>query len=76
MFTEGTMADDALARDPNPIPYESPRYRRWADLDGNGLIEGPIELRPLYLQAATDFSQPLFLYGPPRIVRLGFEFLF
>jgi len=70
------MADQALARDPNPIPYESPRYRRWADLDGNGLIEGQAELRPLYLQAATDFSQPLFLYGPPRIVRLGFEYLF
>jgi hypothetical protein len=70
------MADEAFIRDPNPIPYESPRYRRWADLDGNGLIEGPGELRPLYLEAATDFSQPLFLYGPPRIVRLGFEFLF
>lgn len=70
------MADEALASNPNPIPFESPRYRRWADLDGNGLIEGSAELRPLYLQAATDFSQPLFVYGPPRIVRLGFELLF
>jgi hypothetical protein len=70
------QATEAYQRDPSPIPYESPRYRSWADVDGNGLIEGQAELLPLYLQAATDFNQPVFIYGPPRIVRLGFEFLF
>jgi len=57
-----------------PVDFAADRIS--GDLDGNGLIDGPGELRPLYLQAATDFSQPLFLYGPPRIVRLGFEVLF
>ena len=33
---------------PEPIPYESPRYRRWADTDGDGLIAGQSELLPLY----------------------------
>jgi hypothetical protein len=28
---------------------------------------------PLYLSAARDYSQPLFAYGPPRLIRLGFE---
>lgn len=39
-------------------------------------IEGRDELFPLYLAAAQDFTQPLFAYGPPRLVRLGVEFLF
>jgi hypothetical protein len=70
------MADSAYAAHPEPIPYESPRYRRWADLDNNGLVDGPAELKPLYLLAAQDFSQPLFAYGPPRLVRLGMEVRF
>jgi hypothetical protein len=69
------LADQAYAAHPEPIPYESPRYRRWADIDNNGLVEGA-ELRPLYLAAAQDFSQPIFFYGPPRLVRLGMEMTF
>ena len=31
---------------------------------------------PLFLAAARDFAQPLFAYGPPRLMRLGVEFVF
>ena len=31
---------------------------------------------PLFLAAARDFSQPLFVYDSPRLVRLGVEVLF
>jgi hypothetical protein len=34
------------------------------------------ELLPLYERAAQDFLQPLFAYGPPRLVRLGVSFDF
>jgi len=68
-------ADAAYQAHPEPIPYESPRYRRWADLDGNGVVQGA-ELPPLYLAAARDYYQPLFAYGPPRLIRLGFEVIF
>jgi len=70
------LADSAFAAHPEPISYESSRYRRWADLDNNGILEGIGELGPLYLSAARDFSQPLFSYGAPRLIRLGAEFLF
>jgi hypothetical protein len=60
---------------PEPIPYESPRYRAWADDDGNGEIAGA-ELMELFVAAARDFHQPLFAYGQPRLVRLGFEVVF
>jgi hypothetical protein len=70
------LAEDAYEAHPEEIPYESPRYRAFADVDGNGYIEGREELFPLYLAAARDFTQPLFAYGPPRLVRLGVEFLF
>jgi outer membrane receptor protein involved in Fe transport len=70
------LAEDAYQAHPEEIPYESPRYRAFADLDGNGYIEGREELFPLYLAAAEDFTHPLFAYGPPRLVRLGVEFLF
>ncbi|MGH7644544.1 MAG: TonB-dependent receptor plug domain-containing protein, partial [Gemmatimonadales bacterium] len=69
-------AEAAYATHPEPIPYESPRYRAWADLDRDGRIQGRSELFPLYLAAAQDFYQPLFGYGPPRVVRLGVELLF
>ncbi len=69
-------ADSLYQLHPEPIPYESPRYRGWADLDHNGYVDGPTELKPLYLDAARDFTQPLFVYGPPRQVRLGVEVLF
>jgi hypothetical protein len=42
----------------------------------DGYIAGRDELFPLYLAAARDFTQPLFAYGPPRLVRLGVEVLF
>ncbi len=67
------LADSAYRANPAPIPYESPRYRRWADLDGNGYVEGATELQPLFLAAARDASQPLFAYGAPRLLRLGVE---
>jgi hypothetical protein len=67
------LADQAYQAHPEAIPYESPRYRPFADLDNNGLIEGPAELMPLYLAAARDYSQPLFAFGPPRVIRLGLE---
>ena len=70
------LADNAFLAHPEPIPYESPRYRSNADLDHNGYVEGPGELMPLYLAAARDFSQPLFFYDSPRLVRLGVEVLF
>ena len=69
-------AQDAYAANPDPIPYESPRYRRWADVNGDGYVAGAGELMPLYLAAARDFGQPLFAYGPPRLLRLGVEFAF
>jgi outer membrane receptor protein involved in Fe transport len=61
---------------PYAIPFESPRYREWADLDGNGRIEGQAELLPLYDRAARDFYQPLFSYGTPRLVRIGLDLTF
>ena len=70
------LAQEAYEAHPEEIPYESPYYRASADLDGNGYIQGPDKLLPLYLAAAKDFTQPLFAYGPPRLVRLGVEFLF
>ncbi|MDH5195617.1 MAG: TonB-dependent receptor, partial [Gemmatimonadota bacterium] len=62
------LAQDAYAAGPAAIPYESPAYRPEADLDGNRLLEGD-ELLPLYRRAARDFLQPLFAFGPPRLVR-------
>src|ERR1019366_5389396 len=41
------MAQGAYNANPNPIPYESPRYRRFADLNGDGIISGATELMPL-----------------------------
>ncbi len=70
------LADSAYRAHPEPIPYESPRYRAFADVDGNGLIEGQAELMPLFLAAARDFTQPLFSFGPPRTLRLGLELAF
>ena len=70
------MADSAYAAHPEPIPYESPRYRRWADTDNDGMVDGSAELMPLYVSAAEDYAQPLFAYGPPRLVRLGMEVRF
>jgi hypothetical protein len=66
------LAQDSYNANPSPIPYESPRYRPWADLDGNGYVEGQ-ELQALYLAATRDFVQPVFFYGPPRLLRLGVE---
>jgi hypothetical protein len=71
--------DSAAARayraHPEPIPYESPRFRPWADTDGDGTLRGA-ELEALYHRAAQDYHQPLFAYGAPRLVRLGIEVIF
>ena len=70
------LAEQAYEAHPEPIPYESPRYRSAGDLNGNGVIEGRDELLPLYVAAARDVTTPIFAYGTPRLVRLGMEFLF
>ncbi|HJS47993.1 MAG TPA: TonB-dependent receptor [Gemmatimonadales bacterium] len=75
-LTEDRLAEEAeraYQANPGPIPYESARYRPWADADGNGVLQGRDELYPLYLSAARDYFQPLFAYGPPRLLRLGVE---
>lgn len=72
---EARAATDAFNAHPEAIPYESPRYRAWADANQDGQVAGT-ELQVLYLSAARDFYQPLFAYGPPRLVRLGFEVIF
>ena len=71
-----SMAQSAYAANPEPIPYESPRYRAWADLNHDGYVSGPAELMPLYLDAARDYTAPLLYYGPPRLLRLGIELIF
>lgn len=71
-----SLAQAAYDAHPEPIPFESPRYRSYADTDGNGLIEGEAELLPLYVRAARDYSAPIFYYGSPRLFRLGFELMF
>ncbi len=70
------IAETAYQANPGTIPFESARYRRFADLNNDGAISGREELFPLYLSAARDFSQPLFVYGPPRQVRFGVELTF
>jgi len=70
------MAQAAYTSHPEAIPYESPRYRAWADLNHDGYISGQAELMPLYLAAARDFTQPIFEYGPPRLFRIGIELEF
>jgi len=67
------MADAAYRAHPEPIPYESPRYRPAADLNRDGVIAGAAELLPMYEAAARDFTQPVFFYGTRRLLRLGME---
>ncbi|HEX9393077.1 MAG TPA: TonB-dependent receptor [Gemmatimonadales bacterium] len=71
-----SLAEAAYEAHPEPIPYESPRYRSYADLNGDGYIAGRAELFPLYQAAARDFTQPLFFYGAPRVMRIGVEYEF
>ena len=66
----------AYQANPEVIPFESPRYRSWADTNHDGYLAGQAELLPLYEAAARDYYQPLFYYGPPRLVRLGVELIF
>jgi outer membrane receptor protein involved in Fe transport len=70
------MAEETYAANPSPIPFESGRYRPEADLNGDGFVAGREELFPMYVAAATDYAQPIFAYGPPRLARLGVELLF
>ena len=69
------MTRSWFAANPERIPYESPRYRPHADVDGNGYVEDQ-ELLSMYRAAAIDASQPIFAYGTPRLARLGIELLF
>jgi hypothetical protein len=71
-----SMAMAAYQAHPEPIPYESERYRADADVNQDGYVAGQGELMPMYQAAAADFVQPLFAFGPPRLVRLGFEVVF
>ena len=70
------LAEEAYQQRSEPIPFESIRYRSYADLNGDGFVAGREELYPMYLAAARDYLQPLFAYGPPRLMRLGVELLF
>jgi hypothetical protein len=70
------MATAAYQAHPEPIPYESPRYRADADLNHDGVVAGQAELMPMYEAAARDITQPLFAFGQPRLARLGLEFVF
>jgi hypothetical protein len=70
-----SLVQVAYRAHPEAIPFESPRYRAWADANGDGLIAGN-ELLTLYRAAAVDFFQPLFAYGPPRLIRFGVEVIF
>ncbi len=70
------LAEQAYAANPQPIPYESPRYRAYADRNHDGVLAGREELLPLYLAAAEDFARPIFYYGVPRLVRFGVELSF
>jgi hypothetical protein len=70
------LAEDAYLANPQTIPYESPRYRPDGDLNSDGRISGRDELYPLYLAAARDYTQALFVYGPPRQIRFGMEVVF
>jgi hypothetical protein len=70
------IAEAAYTAHPEPIPYESARYRAGADLNGDGYVSGRDELFPLYVAAARDYTHPVFAYGPPRLARLGLELLF
>ena len=70
------LAENAYAAHPETIPFESSRYRRAADVNGDGYLSGRDELFPLYAAAARDFTQPIFAYGPPRLARVGIELLF
>ena len=74
--TVNRLAEAAYAAHPESIPFESARYRRAADLNSDGYLAGREELFPLYLAAVRDFTQPLFAYGPPRLMRVGIEILF
>ena len=77
--TTATLQAQALAAynaHPEPIPYESARYRAYADLNANGIIEGQAELLPLYQRAASDYNAPIFQYGSPRLFRLGLQLAF
>ena len=74
--TVDSLAQQAYLAHPEPIPFESPRYRGWADTNGDGLISGQSELLTLFKGAAQDFFQPLFAFGPPRLVRFGVEVIF
>jgi outer membrane receptor protein involved in Fe transport len=70
------LAEAAYRAHPEPIPYESVRYRDFGDLNHDGYIEGRDELYPLYLGAARDYTTPIFAYGAPRLARIGVELLF
>jgi hypothetical protein len=74
--TVDSAVQAAYAANPQPIPYESPRYRSSADLNHDGLVSGPDELLPLYRSAARDYFWPVFYYGPPRMMRFGIEVFF
>jgi hypothetical protein len=74
--TIDSLAEADYQAHPETIPYESARYRAYADLNHDGYLEGHDELFPLYRAAEADFAQPLFTYGAPRLARLGVELLF
>jgi hypothetical protein len=57
------------------IPYESPRYTRLIDLNGDGYIT-PAEFRTARIAAALDRFDPSLYFGEARQVRVGVEVAF
>ena len=59
----------------DPIPLESPRYSRNADLNGDGMIDAD-EYASLRLAASLDRFDPSLFFADPLQVRLGVEVTF
>jgi hypothetical protein len=59
----------------SPIPRDSPRYSRYADINGDGLIT-EAEYRLARYAAVLDLHDPSLYFGEPRQLRLGLEVRF
>nr|PZN90528.1 MAG: hypothetical protein DIU52_07800 [bacterium] len=58
-----------------PIPWESPFYSRYADLDGDRMISAE-EYATARFAAALDRFDPSLFFGEPRQIRVGVEVAF
>ena len=65
------LANDAYNANPDPIPYESPRYRRTADLDNNGMVAGRADCSRLPGGVARLHPAVVRLRPPDHSLRRG-----